>query len=325
MKETPVKPLTGIHHVTAICGAPQPNVDFYSGVLGLRLVKKTVNFDDPGSYHLYYGDRVGTPGTLVTFFSWPGTTAGRPGSGEPVVLALAIPKDSASWWKDRLAAFDVPVEDAGPVLGEYTISFPDPEGLRIELVETALNPRFDFWPGGGILAKYAIQGVHSVKLSISSEESSADFYRKTLGFREAGVEDLAFRFAVGAEEAGGQIQIVKPLSDRAARLGAGSIHHLAFRTDDFESQRAWRKKLSAVAGVSDVMDRNYFESIYFREPGHVLFEIATDGPGMAIDEPVETLGESLRLPVQYERFRSRLESTLPPISLPQLAKAAAQQ
>ena len=317
-----MKPLKGIHHVTAICGDPQTNVDFYSGVLGLRLVKKTVNFDDPSSYHLYYGDSVGTPGTLVTFFSWPGAAVGRPGAGAPVIMALTIPEGSAPWWKERLTELGVAVEDLGRVFGQYALGFADPEGLRLELIESEPLAEFKFWAEGGIPLEHAIRGIHSVALSIPAEERSGDFYRNQLDFRRVGTEDLTLRFAVGSQDGDGFIHVVKPLSERRAHMGTGSIHHVAFRTDDLESQLQWSTELSKHAGVSPVMDRNYFESIYFREPGEVLFEIATDGPGMLIDEPVETLGESLKLPVQYERYRPRLEGSLPPISLPQLARTA---
>jgi glyoxalase family protein len=313
-------PLRGIHHVTAICGNPQRNVDFYTGTLGLRLVKKTVNFDDPASYHLYYGDQIGTPGTLVTFFAWPKANPGQPGAGEPVGLGFAVPNGSLDWWKRRFSKADVPCIEIGRVFGEEMISVSDPDGLRIELIESKRSRQFAFWPDGGIAHENAIRAIHSVELSIHDRGASAALFTNELTFRQAGIEDTKHLFEVGTSQS--FVHIVQPLSEQGGEMGAGSIHHVAFRTDDDASQLEWRQKLTALGlSVSPVMDRSYFRSIYFREVGGVLFEIATDGPGFATDESVEHLGEALKLPAQYEPLRPQVERVLPPIVTPQLMKS----
>jgi glyoxalase family protein len=297
-----VKPLTGIHHVTAITGDAQRNVDFYSGVLGLRLVKKTVNFDDPGSYHLYYGDYNGSPGTLITFFAWPGAARGTIGAGEPVSIGLSIPKGSVASWRER-----VPVIESGELFGKRFIATSDPDGIRIELVEDA-----DETSGG------AIDRITSVNLSIARPEASFSLFEKSLGFTRADAEGARQRYTIG----GSSVHVTTSNGARPGRMGAGTIHHVAFRVDDDQTQLAWLGRLTALdLPVSPVMDRKYFHSIYFREPGRVLFEIATDPPGMAIDEPKDRLGETLQLPEQYEAYRDQLERSLPPITAVQAARA----
>lgn len=308
--------LGGIHHVTAICGDAQRNAAFYAGVLGLRLVKKTVNFDDPGSYHLYYGDRIGSPGTLVTFFAWPDAPRGQAGSGEPVALAFEVPAGSLEWWKDRLANADVATTTT-TAFGVDVLVFRDPDGMRVELVESAGDRPNEYWEGGGIPEAHAVKGIYSVTLALRDQGVSAALYTQELGFQDDGSEDKRHRFAVGQAPSTGLVDVHPPTAGTRGRMGAGSIHHVAFRTGDDASQQDWLKKLTQLGlHVSPVMDRKYFHSIYFRELGGVLFEIATDGPGMTVDETEEQLGKHLALPVDYESFRSRLESSLPPIQLP---------
>jgi glyoxalase family protein len=314
--------LKGIHHVTAIGADAQRNVDFYSGVLGLRLVKKTVNFDDPGSYHLYYGDRVGTPGTLVTFFIWPGATKGQSAAGEPVALAFEVPEGSLNWWKQRLSEAGISVLDEGPRFGAAAIAVRDPDGMTVELIESAAVRHTAHWPGAGIPKDRAITRIHSVTLSLRDETRSAALYRDDLTFVPIEQENGRSRFGVGEGAARSFVDVVRPAAAVRGRMGAGTIHHMAFRTESDASQREWLEKITQLGlQVTPVMDRKYFHSIYFREPGGVLFEIATDGPGMAVDEPEERLGETLSLPREYESVRAGLERTLPPIVSPHLIGA----
>ena len=317
-----MKPLKGIHHVTAITGDAQRNVDFYCGVLGLRLVKKTVNFDDPGSYHLYFGDRFGSPGTLLTFFVWPGATTSRAGAGEPVAVAYEIPEGSLEFWRRRMS--DTGTESKETTrFGAGVISASDPDGMQVELVETSDRHAAEYWPGGGVAKEHAIAAIHSVTLSVRDEERSASLYTGELTFRNAGLDKGRNRFAVGPEEPRNFVDLVSPSAASRGRMGAGTIHHVAFRTDDDTSQNEWLQRLTNIGmHVSPVMDRKYFHSIYFRERNGVLFEIATEGPGMTVDEAQEHLGESLTLPAEYERFRSNLERTLPSIASPQSLSAA---
>ncbi|MFL6351838.1 MAG: ring-cleaving dioxygenase [Bryobacteraceae bacterium] len=314
-------PLKGIHHVTAIAADAQRNVDFYSGVLGLRLVKKTVNFDDPGSYHLYYGDRAGTPGTLVTFFIWPGATNGQRGAGEPVAVGLAIPKGSLDWWKQRLSGAGIPTLEAGPRLGAGVIEIADPDAMKVELIESAKARNTEFWPAAGIPEEHAITAIHSVSLGLRDERRSAALFTDELTFARIGSEDARSRFGIGEADGSSFVDIVRPDAPVRGRMGAGTIHHVAFRAADDETQREWLEKLTKLGlHASPVIDRKYFHSIYFREPGGVLFEIATDGPGMAVDESAEHLGEALVLPGEYESLRMSLGRTLPPIASPHLVR-----
>lgn len=308
--------LQGIHHVTAICGDPQLNVDFYAGLLGLRLVKKTVNFDDPGSYHLYYGDRIGTPGTLLTFFAWPSAPRGKAGAGDPVALTFAVPAGSLAWWTARLAAADVPAKPQR-IRESDVLAFQDPDGMQVQLVESARPNQLAAWTAPGIPESHAIHGIYSVTLGLRETGPSATLYTAELGFEDQGFEDGLHRFG-----SGNSVLDVRSSPANHGRMGAGSIHHLAFRTADDTSQQVWSKKLIQLGlHVSPVMDRKYFHSIYFREPGGVLFEIATDGPGMTVDETEQQLGTNLALPSEYEPLRRQLESSLPPVHAPHLLAA----
>jgi glyoxalase family protein len=314
--------LKGIHHVTAIAADAQRNVDFYAGMLGLRLVKKTVNFDDPGSYHLYYGDRVGSPGTLVTFFIWPGASPGQSGAGEPVALAFEVPEASLKWWKQRLLRAGFHAEDTAPRFGVNALLIRDPDGMGVELIESPAPHNTEHWVAGGIPKSYAITTIHSVTLGLPDEKRSAALLTDELRFEQIASASERLRFGLGEPGVASFVDIVRPDAPLRGRMGAGTIHHVAFRTEDDASQRQWLKKLTQLGlHVSPVMDRKYFHSIYFREPGGVLFEIATEGPGMAVDEPEEHLGEALVLPQEYESLRASLERTLPGIVSPHLVRA----
>ncbi len=310
-------PIQGIHHVTAIASDPQKNIDFYTGVLGLRLVKQTVNFDDPGTYHFYYGDELGRPGTLLTFFPIPRAFQGQRGAGQVTVTGLSIPDGALDYWRERLEASGARVEEPFTRFDETALTFYDPDDLQLELVESKT-------PGPGVVGQAspipesaAVRGVSHVQLQEEGYERTAALLTETLGFRLTQSADNRFRFEAGTGGHGATVDLVCTPGALPGRVAAGSVHHVAFRTPDDEAQLAWRRALIELGyNVSPVMDRQYFHSIYFREPGGVLFEIATDAPGFAVDEPVEALGTSLRLPPAQEMARAMLERRLPKITLP---------
>ena len=311
-------PIVGLHHVTAIASDPQRILDFYVEVLGLRFVKRTVNFDDPGSYHFYFGDDVGSPGTILTFFAWPMATRGSLGIGETSRVAFSIPAGSLDFWQQRLLAAGLPAEDAGDRFGDRVLSFADPDGMRVELVATdtasAVQPsRYSDLP-----KEHSIRGFHGVTLCEAGFELTARVL-ETMGFRNAGQENNRIRFAADSNASGRYIDVLVQTQLAYGHMGAGTIHHIAFRAPDGIAQLEWREVLAGISlNVTPVLDRNYFHSIYFREPGGVLFEIATDPPGFAIDEPAESLGENLKLPSWLEKARTRIERALPPIEMPHL-------
>jgi glyoxalase family protein len=315
------KPILGIHHVTAIASDPQRNLDFYTEVLGLRLVKRTVNFDDPGSYHLYFGDDAGSPGTILTFFPWPGAARGSPGVGQVTVTSFSVPAHSLGYWKHRLSSAGVPVEDSGKRFEEEVLNFADPDGLRLEMVghAGAKEPRLP--RNTAIPEEHAIRGFYAVTLSEQGFETTADLLR-TMGFRSVAEQGNRFRFDVGEGGAGARVDVLCVAEARHGRISAGAVHHVAWRVADDESQRAWRQHLlEKHLNLTPVIDRCYFHSVYFREPGGVLFELATDPPGFAIDEPADSLGESLKLPNWLEPHREEIEGVLPPIQLHKTSEA----
>lgn len=320
----PTETLQGIHHVTAIAGDAGTNVDFYTRVLGQRLVKKTVNFDDPGTYHLYYGDGAGTPGSIMTFFPWPGARRGTVGAGQASVTQYAIPVGSASWWSARLEALGVSVTSK-TVFGEKVLELLDPDDLRLELVETKGVEGLDGWPGAAdepVEPIHAVRGFRGVTISTRRGASTDDFLRDVMGMEEVALEDggpssgpatderiRRFRFP-DAGPLGSTIDLLA--GEGPGSGGAGTVHHVAFRIADDDAELRWQSFLARQGlQVSPVMDRQYFHSIYFREPGGVLFEIATDPPGFAIDEQLEALGEELKLPPGLEDRRAAIEAALP--------------
>jgi glyoxalase family protein len=307
----------GIHHVTAIAGDPQANLDFYVGVLGLRFVKRTVNFDDPGTYHFYYGDRIGSPGTLLTFFPWAGAQRGRRGPGQAEVTAFAIPAGSLGYWTERLKAHGVAFDGPAARFDEEAVSFLDPDGLALELVARADAAAVTPWSEGPIAAEHEIRGFHSVALAVARSSPTAALLEGVMGYRAVGESGGRRRFVADHAGPGAFVDVVESSDTPAGRMGTGTVHHVAFRAADDAEQAAARDTLLAERmRVTPVQERNYFRSIYFREPGGVLFEIATDPPGMTVDEPVESLGESLKLPPWYERLRPELERHLPKIAVP---------
>jgi glyoxalase family protein len=317
------QPIVGLHHVTAIASDPQRSLDFYCEVLGLRFVKRTVNFDDPGSYHFYFGDDIGSPGSILTFFAWPHAPRGRVGTGETSAVAFSVPASSLPFWEQRILAAGSPLEHAGERFGNPVLSLGDPDGMRIELVGSD-NPLPVVAPRtSDIPAEHAIRGFDGVTLCEAGFELTAQVLEK-MGFARAGQEDNRIRFVSPATAPGNSIDILVQPQLVYGHMGAGTVHHIAFRAPSDSAQLEWREVLSKVPlNVTLVLDRTYFHSIYFREPGGVLFEIATDPPGFAFDEPVEHLGEALKLPPWLEKHRADIEQVLLPIELPPLRKERA--
>ncbi len=316
--------IPGIHHVTAISGDASGNVRFYTRTLGLRLVKKTVNQDYLSAYHLFYGDETGSPGTEVTFFDWPHDPPAAPGAGTIGPIALRVPgADALAWWEERLDGLGVahrPVEERD---GRGVLPLTDPEGQRLELVDDGGRPGGRPWARATVPPERAITGVHDVTVTSAAPEATAALLTRLLGFRVAGVSDLPDRsgtvtvFETGEGGPGAQVRVVAPRSPSLGREGIGGVHHVAFRTPNDEEHRQWQERVArAGLNVTPVIDRFYFRSIYFREPGGALFEIATDGPGFASDESVETLGERLALPPFLEGRRAEIEAGLRPIHMP---------
>jgi glyoxalase family protein len=309
-------PTTGIHHVTAIASDPQRNLDFYAGTLGLRLVKRTVNFDDPSAFHFYYGDRTGQPGTLLTFFPWPGARRGRDGTGQAIRTSFAVPRDSLGFWTERLTEEGIGGLTDGERFGQRTLRFADPDGLGLELVE---DPSVDPIVGASHAAipdDVAIRRIHGSLLELGGTETTAALLTEVLGLELAASDGPVQRFRPKGG-AGGGVDLVRSGGGAVGAMGAGTIHHIAWRAADGDHQARLRGEVLGFGlQVTPVIDRQYFRSIYFREPGGVLFEIATDDPGFLIDEPEATLGEALRLPPQYESQRARIERGLPGILVP---------
>jgi len=309
--------IQGLHHVTAIAGEPQSNIDFYTGVLGLRLVKLTVNFDDPTTYHLYYGDGQGHPGTILTFFPWPGAYRGRIGTGQLTITSFAVPEKALPYWRERLRTGGVEFDQTRSDFGEEMLFLEDPDGVQLELVSTPDADPDRVWEWGPVPSEHAIRGFHHVTLSENGYERTASLLTETLGFQQIAREGNRFRYAVAGGAPGTMVEVVCAPEGRPGRVAVGTVHHVAWRTPTESEQLEWRDTLTQMAyNVTPVMDRQYFHSIYFREPGGILFEIATDPPGFATDETVEQLGTSLKLPPWLENARPELQRLLPPIQLP---------
>jgi glyoxalase family protein len=307
--------LRGIHHITAIAGGPQPNVDFYSQVLGLRLAKRTVNFDDPSTYHLYYGDRTGRPGTAITFFTWPGARRGKRGTGQVIAASFAVPKNSLDYWKVRFDKYHVAHEQLPMRFDHSTIRLTDPDGLILELIESDQLDDVGLDYDGDVPKKLAIRGFHAPTLEVQRAKKTESVLA-LLGFELIAEEASRKRFSVNSKSTSAGVDLVERPDGQFGINSAGTVHHIAFRCADELEQVHWREQIVARGlQVTPVIDRFYFHSIYFREPGGILFEIATEGPGFAVDEPVQHLGETLKLPPQYEQHRPEIERALPPIFL----------
>jgi glyoxalase family protein len=313
-------PIVGLHHITSIASDPQRNLDFYTQVLGLRFVKRTINFDDPETYHFYFGDDVGAPGTILTFFPWPHAAKGRIGAGEVMATAFSIPVGSFAFWVERLTSKEVSFS-VSERFGSRVITFRDPDGMVLELVEEQEKqgtnpPRYS-----DIEPRNAIQGFYGVTL-LERGLARTEALLKLMGFEKVAEENDTVRFAPKGDALGRFIDIKVDDSAPIGRMGAGTVHHIAFRNLNDEAQAEWRQTLSKYVSVTPVQDRTYFHSIYFREPGGVLFEMATDNPGFLVDEPIESLGEALRIPEWYEPMRRQVEARLTPIELHKAAHEA---
>lgn len=305
----------GIHHVTAIAGPAARNVDFYTRTLGLRLVKKTVNFDDSGTYHFYYGDESGHPGTILTFFPWAHAAPGRLGIGETQETVFRVPEGAIGFWLQRFIERGVRHEQIQKRFGESVLPFHDPDGMRLALVAV---PNILYEPAWtrDIHSDHAIRGFHGASLLLDDSAATGAILTDVLGFAEVAREGNVTRYRAPDSSAGSIVDLRAAGGFLPARMGAGSVHHIAFRAADDAVQAAMVKKLADNHGIrtTEQKDRNYFRSVYFREPGHVLFEIATDQPGFAVDEPVATLGEALKLPPFLERHRAEIEAVLPQVA-----------
>lgn len=307
---------TGLHHVTAIGGDPQRNVEFYARVLGLRLVKTTVNFDDPGVYHLYYGDQAGRPGSLLTFFPWREVAGGQRGTGQATTTSFSVPEGSIGWWQEHLRATGIHASEVRDSGAEEALAFHDPDGLRIALVAHPQGDPRAPWDTPAVPAEHAIRGLHSVTLQVSDEADTIAML-SDLGLRAAGEEGNRLRFAAGAGGPGALVDVLVTPDAPRGLVAGGTVHHVAWRAPDDATQRAWREDLvDKGVRVTQILDRQYFHSIYFREPGGTLLEIATDDIGFAVDEPLLELGRALKLPPWLEPNREQIQAALPHLDLP---------
>ncbi|HTL66115.1 MAG TPA: ring-cleaving dioxygenase [Lacunisphaera sp.] len=302
----------GLHHITAMSSDTKRNMEFYTKMLGLRFVKQSVNQDDPGTYHLYYGDYTGSPGTVLTFFPWFGLRRGRPGSGQVYATAFSVPSGSLAFWKKRLDEMKVATESVESRFGDEVLAFADPDGLRLELVATAESDPRSPAPSATIPPERSIRGFHSATLGLVDGKQTAQVLTQDMGYRLVAESGHRTRYAAGAGGPGTYVDLLTDPALPRGLNGAGTVHHVAFRVPDDAAQAAARTALlRSGLQVSPVIDRAYFKSIYYREPAGVLFEIATDQPGFAIDEPVASLGQRLSLPPRLEPLRAEIEAALP--------------
>jgi len=306
--------ILGLHHITAIADNAKRNLDFYTQVLGVRLVKKTVNFDDPGTYHFYFGNEEGTPGTILTFFPWEGIGKGTNGSGLATHIGYSVPKGSLEFWKNRFQQFNVNFEE-GEIFGEKLISFKDPDGLQLQFIESSTPDDRKIWTTDDIKDENGLKGFHNVTLTLKKADPTIKVLTDVLGYNLQKQEGERYRFATDAIETANLIDIIENDKIPFGRNAAGTNHHVAFRVANDDILMEYREKvMSAGLSITPKIDRDYFYSLYFREPGGVLFEIATDNPGFTVDEPLNELGINLKLPKQHEPLRARIEEVLPKLS-----------
>lgn len=310
--------ISGLHHVSATVDEAQENVDFYAGLLGLRLVKQTVNFDDTGVYHFYYGNAEGAPGTIMTAFPYAGegVRVGTKGTGQVTVTAFSVPREATDFWRARLAEHGVEVQTRGRRFSEEVIGFQDPSGLDLELIAAEADPRRP-WTAACVSADYALRGVHSVTLALKDVGPTRDLLHDVLGLTIEGEEGDRLRLGVSGGGPGRVLDLLAMPDADIGRSGIGTVHHVALAVANEAEQLRYQEVLrDRGLSVTDVKDRTYFRSIYFREPGGVLLELATEGPGFLVDEDDATLGRSLKLPAWEERWRDELERRLPKVQLP---------
>lgn len=304
--------IEGLHHITAIADNAKRNLDFYTKVLGLRLVKKTVNFDDPGTYHFYFGDEHGTPGSILTFFPWEGIGKGRTGVGMATEIGYAVPDGSLDFWTDRFKQYNIKHDEIREKFGEKYIGFQDPDGLKLELIVSNSTDIRKPWETEAVKADQATKGFHNVTLTLRSVEPTARVLTDLLGYRLLQQEGNRYRFVTDTIDHANIVDIVEQSATPAGINAAGTNHHIAFRVKNDDILMDYREKISSAGlSITPKIDRDYFFSLYFREPGGVLFEIATDNPGFTRDESLDQLGTQLMLPKQYEGARAQIEKVLP--------------
>lgn len=302
----------GIHHVTAIAGNAKRNYDFYTKVLGLRFIKKTVNFDDPNTYHFYYGNETGAPGTILTFFPWEGIQTGRRGSRQVTEIGYSVPAGSLEFWQQRLEKHNIIYNKVAEKFGEQYLTFLDPDGLKFELTVAKNGDSRPAWTTTEIAEEQAIRGFHNVTITSNKIEKTAEVLTDILGFRLQETVVNRSRFVSETVQEAGIVDLVEGPGEMAGHVAGGSVHHVAFRVKDEQTLMQYRDRIVAMGlHITEKIDRNYFYSLYFREPGGVLFEIATDNPGFTVDEPLNELGTHLMLPPQYESNRVQIEGVLP--------------
>ncbi len=304
--------ILGLHHITAIAGNAKRTLEFYTKVLGLRLVKKTVNFDDPGTYHFYFGDEKGTPGTVLTFFPWEGIRQGSIGTGMATEIGYSVPLDSFEFWTARFKQYDVKHYKMEEKFGEKFLSFRDPDGLTIKLIAPMVTDNRKPWESNEVNADVATRGFHSITLLLKNVTPTAKILTDILGYKLLQQDGINYRFATDAITNASIVDIIEAPSVGRGVVAAGTNHHVAFRVKDDNILMNYREKIeSAGLNITPKIDRDYFFSLYFREPGGVLFELATDNPGFTKDEPLDELGTHLKLPKQYEESRKEIEKVLP--------------
>jgi glyoxalase family protein len=307
--------ILGIHHITAIAGDAKRNFNFYSNILGLRFIKKTVNFDDPGTYHFYFGDEVGSAGTILTFFPWgSGIPQGSRGSGMATEIGYAVPKGSLEAWIERFEKHNVIYNKPAEKFGQRYLTFLDPDGLKLELTEVEGDNRKP-WETDEVKADIATRGFNHITLTLNSKTATAAILTDIFGYSLTAQEGNRYRYTTDAVDQAATVEIVELPDEKRGHVANGIVHHVAFRVPNDEILMEFREKVAAAGyNITPQIDRNYFHSLYFREPGGVLFEIATDNPGFMVDEPLEDLGKGLKLPAQYEGLREDIEAHLVPIN-----------
>ena len=307
--------ILGIHHITAIAGDAKRNFDFYTKILGLRFIKKTVNFDDPGTYHFYFGNEAGSAGTILTFFPWgEGIPQGRRGAGMATEIGYSVPAGSLDYWMARLDSHNVIYNKPAQKFGERYLTFLDPDGLKLELTEVANDTRKP-WETDEVKADTATRGFHNITLTLNSITGTAAILTDIFGYKLAAQEGNRYRYITDAVDNANIVDLVELKDEKHGKGANGTIHHVAFRVPNDEILMEFREKIAAAGlNITPQIDRNYFHSLYFREPGGVLFEIATDNPGFTVDEPLESLGTALKLPAQYENRREDIEAHLVPLN-----------
>ncbi|KOS05672.1 diguanylate cyclase [Flavobacterium akiainvivens] len=307
--------ILGIHHITAIAGDAKRNFNFYSNILGLRFIKKTVNFDDPGTYHFYFGDEVGSAGTILTFFPWgEGIPQGRRGSGMATEIGYSVPKGSLEAWIERFEKYNVIYNKPAEKFGQRYLTFLDPDGLKLELTEVEGDTRKP-WETDEVKADIATRGFNHITLTLTSKTATAAILTDIFGYTLTAQEGNRYRYTTDAVDQAATVDIVELPDEKRGHVANGTVHHVAFRVPNDEILMEFREKVAAAGySITPQIDRNYFHSLYFREPGGVLFEIATDNPGFMVDEPLEELGKGLKLPAQYENLREDIEAHLVPVN-----------